>query len=104
MIWVRKLMGWVLVGMAAHFIRPVLPGDGGTILLAVVALAAGLHLGWIDDSQANFRAFPVLKGGVGIAGMVIATFLVATLAMRAGLPGNRIPSKPWLKRSNSTNR
>lgn len=82
MIWVRKLMGWVLVGMAAHFIRPVLPGDGGTILLAVVALAAGLHLGWIDDSQANFRAFPVLKGGVGIAGMVIATFLVATLAMR----------------------
>jgi len=25
MLWVRKLMGWVLVGMAAHFVRPVLP-------------------------------------------------------------------------------
>nr|WP_275888815.1 cytochrome c biogenesis protein CcdA [Desulfoprunum benzoelyticum] len=91
MIWVRKLMGWVLVGMAAHFIRPILPGDGGAILLAVVALAAGLHLGWIDKSQANFRAFPLLKGGVGIAGLVIATFLVATIAMRG--PG--VTWKPY---------
>ena len=82
MIWVRKLMGWVLVGMAAHFIRPILPGDGGTILLAIVALAAGLHLGWIDSSQANFRAFPLVKGGVGIAGLVIATFLLMNMAMR----------------------
>jgi len=30
MVWVRKLMGWVLIGMAAHFIRPILPGQGGT--------------------------------------------------------------------------
>ena len=91
MIWVRKLMGWVLVGMAAHFIRPILPGDGGTILLAVVALAAGLHLGWIDSSQANFRAFPLIKGCVGIAGLVIATFLVAAMAMRG--PG--VSWKPY---------
>jgi thiol:disulfide interchange protein DsbD len=91
MIWGRKLMGWVLVGMAAHFISPILPGDGGTILLAVVALAAGLHLGWIDRSQANFRAFPLLKGGVGIAGLVIATFLLVTMAMRG--PG--VTWKPY---------
>jgi thiol:disulfide interchange protein DsbD len=91
MIWVRKLMGWVLVGMAAHFIRPLLPGQGGTILIALVALAAGLHLGWIDKSQANFRAFPVLKSGAGIAGLVLATFLVASMAMRG--PG--VTWKPY---------
>lgn len=50
MIWVRTLMEWVLVGMEAHFIRPLFLGHGGTILLALVALAAGLHLGWIDKS------------------------------------------------------
>jgi thiol:disulfide interchange protein DsbD len=82
MIWVRKLMGWVLVGMAAHFIRPILPEQGGTILIALVAMAAGLHLGWIDKSEANFRAFPLLKGGAGIAGLVLAAFLVASVAMR----------------------
>lgn len=82
MIWVRKLMGWVLVGMAAHFIRPLLPGHGGVILTACIALAAGLHLGWIDKSEANFRAFPVLKGFTGIAGLVFAVFLIASLAMQ----------------------
>jgi thiol:disulfide interchange protein DsbD len=70
------------VGMAAHFIRPILPGHWGIALLALVALAAGLHLGWIDKNQANFRAFPWLKGGVGVACLVLATFLVASWAMR----------------------
>ncbi len=82
MIWVRKLMGWVLVAMAVHFMRPVLPGHWGIILLAVVALAAGLHLGWIDRSEAGFRAFPWLKSGVGVVCLVLATLLVASWAMR----------------------
>jgi len=91
MIWVRKLMGWVLVGMAVHFIRPLLPGHRGTVVLALVALAAGLHLGWIDKNQANFRAFPWLKGGVGVACLVLAAFLVTSWAMRG--PG--VTWKPY---------
>jgi thiol:disulfide interchange protein DsbD len=91
MIWVRKLMGWVLVGMAVHFIRPVLPGHWGTVPLALVALAAGLHLGWIDKNQANFRAFPWLKGGVGVACLVLATFLITSWAMQG--PG--VTWKPY---------
>jgi len=33
MLWVRKLMGWVLVGMAAYFIRPILPKTVGILLI-----------------------------------------------------------------------
>ncbi len=91
MIWVRKLMGWVLVAMAAHFIKPVLPGHLGTFLFALVAIAAGLHLGWIDKNQANFRAFPWLKGGVGVICLVLATFLVTSWAMQG--PG--VTWKPY---------
>jgi thioredoxin:protein disulfide reductase len=91
MIWVRHLMGWVLVGMAVHFMTPVLPGRWGTILLALVAFAAGLHLGWIDKNQAGFRAFPWLKSGVGVVCMVLATFLVTTWAMQC--PG--VTWKPY---------
>jgi thiol:disulfide interchange protein DsbD len=91
MLWVRKLMGWVLVGMAVHFIRPVMPGFWGTGLLALVALAAGLHLGWIDKNQASFRAFPWLKGAVGVACLILATFLVTSWVMRG--PG--VTWKPY---------
>jgi thiol:disulfide interchange protein DsbD len=82
MMWVRKLMGWVLIAMAVHFIKPVLPGYWGPILPAIVALAAGLHLGWIDKNQANFRAFPLLKAAVGVLCLVLSTFLVTSWAMK----------------------
>jgi len=81
MLWVRRLLGWVLAGMAAYFIRPLLPPAAGTVILAAVALGAGLHLGWIDRTCAAFRAFAWLKAGAGTAGLVIATYLVTSLAM-----------------------
>ncbi len=82
MLWVRKLMGWVLVGMAVYFIRPVLPEALKVLLPVAVALAAGLHLGWIDKSQAGFRAFPWLKTITGTAGLVLAAYLVTTLVLQ----------------------
>ena len=88
MLWVRKLMGWVLVGMAAHFVRPVLPEYLGVVLLAAVAAAAGLHLGWIEKSQAAFRAFPWIKAMAGITGLAVAVFLIAAWAVRG-------PSVAW---------
>jgi len=82
MIWVRKLMGWVLVGMAAYFIRPVLPEALKIALPAAVALAAGLHLGWLDKNKATFRAFPWLKTLAGTACLVLAAFWITSWAMR----------------------
>ncbi len=76
MLWVRKLMGWVLVGMAVYFIRPVLPKPAVALLPAIITLAAGLHLGWIDRTSAGFRAFEWIKATVGVAAVVFATILI----------------------------
>ena len=82
MVWVRKLMGWVLVGMAAYFVQPVFPEWAGVALLAATALAAGVHLGWVDDSRAGFRAFPWIKAAAGVACLVLAVSLVTARAVR----------------------
>jgi len=95
MIWVRELMGWVLVGMAVYFVKPLLHDPYGTLLLAAVALAAGLHLGWIDRNQAGFRAYPWLKTGAGVLGLVLATFLVTSWAIRG-------PGVAWKSYSEET--
>jgi len=78
MLWVRKLMGWVLVGMAAYFIKPLLPSSAGVFVLAAVALTAGLHLGWIDATQGGFKTFRVVRNLVGIAGLVFGVFLIGS--------------------------
>ena len=82
MLWVRKLMGWILVGMAAYFIRSLLPHSVSIVVLSAVALAAGLHLGWIDRTPAAFRMFSWLKSGVGIAGLVLAVYLMGSFIMQ----------------------
>jgi thiol:disulfide interchange protein DsbD len=82
MLWVRKLLGWVLVGMAAYFIRPVLPETAKIFVLAAVVSAAALHLGWIDRTKAEFRAFEWLKTGAGITGLIVATVLIGTFVLR----------------------
>jgi len=82
MLWVRKLMGWVLVGMAAYFIRPLLPESVGVLLLAAVALAAAVHLGWLDRTTAAFRGFRWLKTIAALVGVVVATFIVGSWALR----------------------
>jgi len=86
MLWVRKLMGWVLLGMAAYFIGPLLPHGFRYLLLAVVALAGAAHLGWLERSQPGFKGFQWLRTLAAMAGVVLATYLVGTwLLMGSGV-------------------
>ena len=82
MLWVKKLLGWILVGMAAYFVQPLLPATAKVFVLAAVALAAALHLGWVDRTRAEFRGFEWLKTGAAVAGLMTATVLISSWVMR----------------------
>ncbi len=82
MLWVKRLMAWVLVGMAAYFIRPLLPAQVGVFTMATVAVVAGIHLGWVDKTTAGFKAFGIIKGGVGIIAIVIGVYLAGNALMK----------------------
>jgi thiol:disulfide interchange protein DsbD len=82
MLWVRKLMGWVLVAMAAYFLKPILREPGAAIAISAVLLAAGVHLAWLDRNTATFKAFPWLKTATGAASFALAAFIIASLLMR----------------------
>jgi thioredoxin:protein disulfide reductase len=78
MIWVRKVMGWVLVGMAVYFIRPILPEIYKILLPVAVALAAGVHLGWVDNSQSPSKYFAGFKTLVGTICLIFAAFWLSS--------------------------
>ncbi len=88
MVWVRRLMGWVLVGMAFHFAQPIFPPDAGLFLLAAVALVAGVDLGWRRKIVGGSRGFAVLRFGVGVLGILFALTLVGGRILRG-------PGMPW---------
>lgn len=78
MLWVRQLLGWVLVGMAVYFVRPLVPKGMSVFLLGGVAFAAALHLGWISRATAAFRGFRWLRTGVAMVGLALATYLIGS--------------------------
>jgi len=93
MNWVRRLMGWILIGMATYFVRPILPLMLQQYILAAVAIAAGVHLGWIDKTTATFRSFPLIKITVGMACLVAGTVLIGNQVFQG-------PSVHWHSYSN----
>ncbi|MBA3012540.1 MAG: thioredoxin family protein [Proteobacteria bacterium] len=78
MLWVRKLMGWVLMGMAVYFVQPLFSKTIWTFVMAGMALFAGLHLGWIDKTKAAFKAFEWIKVTAAMAALVFMTLLLGT--------------------------
>jgi thiol:disulfide interchange protein DsbD len=88
MLWVRKLMGWVLIGMAAHFVRPLMPSTAGSLVLAGMAIAAGLHLGWMDHIRGASKGFVALKSVVGVVGLAVGVYLLGSWLMIG-------PGVPW---------
>ena len=88
MNWVRRLMGWILIGMAAYFVRPIMPLAIQQYILAVVAIAAGVHLGWLDKTAAAFFSFPWVKAIVGTVCLAIGTVLIGNQALKG-------PSVNW---------
>ena len=67
MLWVKKLMGWILIGMAAYMIKPLIPYHlGKTGILAAIAAVAGIHLGWLDRTGRAARRFSYLKKALGV--------------------------------------
>jgi len=82
MLWIRKLMAWVLVGMAAYFIRPLLSEGVEVFLIASVVLAAGLHLGWLDKTDGRFHLFSRTKIGIGLFSLFIATLMIGSWSLR----------------------
>jgi len=75
MIWVRNAFGFILLGMAVYFLEPLIPGDNLYFyLLAMVALTAGVYLGWIDKNKGQ-KGFLITRNVVGIVFIALAVFL-----------------------------
>jgi len=68
MVWIKKALGWVLVLMAGYMLGPLFPGPfANALLMSVILLGAGLHLGWVEKAAAEKRGFLLIRKVTGIA-------------------------------------
>jgi len=87
MVWVKKAMGWLLVGVAAYIVKPLLPPslikDG---LLFLVMIMAGIHLGWLDKTGQGRKRFGFIKKSLSIViALTGIVLLVSAIQPRQGV-------------------
>ncbi len=85
MVWVRKMFGVVLLGMALYFARPLIPGDALFCWLsAVVAVAGGLYLLWAG-SKTGGAVFNFFRFGIGLGLIAAGLYLMPLNPAKEGL-------------------
>jgi thiol:disulfide interchange protein DsbD len=83
MLWIRNLFGWIMLAMAVYFIKPLIPWrEAGIVLLAFVVMAAGAHLGFINKSGTNLRAFYYIKRIFGVLAVGFAIVLTVSVILQ----------------------
>lgn len=79
MLWIRKVFGWALIGMAVYLLLPLISGPlGKSALVSSVLIAAALHLGWFEKSRGDLVAFRYIKRGSGVILIGVALSLFYT--------------------------
>jgi thiol:disulfide interchange protein DsbD len=92
MLWIKKSMGWVLVAMAAYMIRSLIPEAWGrSSLMALIPLAAAVHLGWLDQTGAGLRRFRIFKKAFGVS-LALGVFAYLGMATQSA---EAIPWAPY---------
>lgn len=79
MVWVRKIFGFVLIGMAIYFLEPLFPGPLlYSLALAFTMLLGGIYLAWVEPTQAKGKGFAYVRNAVGLVFFGAALYLTAS--------------------------
>jgi thiol:disulfide interchange protein DsbD len=76
MVWVRKIFGFVMLGMAVYFLRNLLSNELYWLLQASNAAVGSIYLGWVEGSGKELRGMQGIKWGTGIFGLLFSSYLV----------------------------
>lgn len=101
MIWVKKLFGVILVGVALFYIALAFSPAYSMHSIIISALAGGIYLGFIERTGSSKRSFIWIKRTVGIAGIAGAFLLFQNLQKEAVLWDEYHPEQIELAAGNS---
>lgn len=92
MVWIKKLFGFVLLGMGLYFMQPLVPEWAFLPLFGILILVAGAYLGFVTKVTGVGKVFHGFRLITALVCFAAGAFLIAS----AG-PGSSGPSIQWSK-------
>lgn len=72
LVWSKKALGVVLLGLALFFLKGLLPARAFSLGVTGLLLAAGVYLGWLERTSTPSRRFTWFRHAVGVALIVVS--------------------------------
>jgi len=92
LVWIEKLFGFVLLGLALYFVSPLLAGSVARAAAAGLVGCAAVTLGFLDPSGTGLPRFRFFKRVLGVAGVVAAIWVAIPAA---GSRGDTVAWRPF---------
>ena len=88
MVWIRKVFGLLLVGVAIYFLVPQVKqvGNQQGFYFGVLGIFGGLLLGFLEHGEGYSRAFRVMRAVVGIV-LIVSGAMLVQAAIQPESPG-----------------
>ena len=90
MLWVEKLFGFALIGLALYFVAPLFPDWLVSLLILALAGSSGVYLGWVDKTNHQSSKFFWMKKAVGCL-----LLLMGVLAILPRETGTGVAWRPY---------
>ena len=90
LIWSKKALGVVLLGLALFFVRGLLPTRLLALCIMALLLSAGVYLGWLERTAAVSRRFTWVRRLVGV-GLIVLGLAAAWPRPPASAPVAWVP-------------
>lgn len=87
LIWSKKALGIVLIGLAFYFVRPILPETVFHWIVFILLLAAGVYLGWLEKSRSRGGRFLWVRRISGVVLLVSALWVGRSFGQTDKKPG-----------------
>jgi len=76
MVGIRQIFGFLLIGMALYFIKPLLPAGLASIIIWLYVIASGIYLILFSKSGNNVRTFVFIKNLLAIVAIISGTWFL----------------------------
>lgn len=86
MIWVKKVFGVIMIGVAVYFISTLIPDAVYVALITAVAMAGGVWVGFLDKSKASFSGFKIVKPAIGALLILFGAWTSVSAWQQASAP------------------
>ena len=80
MLWVEKLFGCALIGVALYFVAPLIPEGIVPWIVLALAIGSGVWLGWLDPTSGTGKAFYFLKKATAVSILLVGLYAVVPQA------------------------